>query len=162
MTNLLLQTQTSNIIMIVVLGVLLVAMLVLPMFQRKKQLKEYQAMQDTLKAGTKVQTVGGIVGRIVRIKDNKEGYKSIVLETGDKDKKSYMEFHINAIAGVVVNDNQVAVADTASPKAETTEDKPEEVELTDDAEKPAEEKVEEPKAEAKPTAKTGTKKKNKK
>lgn len=157
MTNLLLQTQTGNIIMIVVLGVLLVAMLVLPMFQRKKQLKEYQAMQDTLKAGTKVQTVGGIVGRIVRIKDNKEGYKSIVLETGDKDKKSYMEFHINAIAGVVVNDNQVAVADTTSPKAETTEDKPEEVELTDEADKPAEEK-----AEAKPTAKTGTKKKNKK
>ena len=110
MYNLLLNEggQGSSIIMLIVLGVLIVLMLVLPTINQNKRVKAYQEMQSGLKAGDKVQTVGGIIGRIVRINE-KDGMKTFVLETGDKSNKTYIEFNLDAIAGVVMG-GQTAVA----------------------------------------------------
>ena len=90
----------SSLLLLGVFVVLMVLMLVVPSISNKKRMTAYREMQDNLKAGDKIQTIGGIVGRLVRIND-KNGYKTIVLETGDKDKKMYIEFDINAIAGIV-------------------------------------------------------------
>ncbi|MBP3631076.1 MAG: preprotein translocase subunit YajC [Clostridia bacterium] len=110
----------SSIIMLVVLGVLIILMLVLPTINQNKRVKAYQEMQSNLKAGDKVQTVGGIIGRIVRINE-KDGMKTFVLETGDKSNKMYIEFNLDAIAGVVTGE-QVATAKSGSLEAEVVED----------------------------------------
>lgn len=101
MNNLFLAANnTSSIIWLVVLVVMIVVMMVLPSVTRKKQLAAYNEMQSRLKAGDKVQTIGGIVGRIVRIKEA-NGTKTIFIESGDKSNKTVLEFDANAIAGVV-------------------------------------------------------------
>ena len=101
MNNLILASENaSNIIWLVVLIGMIVLMMVLPSVSRKKQIAAYNEMQSRLKAGDKVQTVGGIVGRIVRIKES-NGVKTIFIESGDKANKSVLEFDANAIAGVV-------------------------------------------------------------
>ena len=120
MFNLLLETgnQSSSIVMLIVLGVLIIAMLVLPSLNQKKRIQAYKEMQGNLKAGDKVQTVGGVIGRIVRINE-KDGLKTMVLETGDKNNKMYIEFNLDAIAGVVTNPNMETA--TAAPMAEEAE-----------------------------------------
>ncbi len=123
MYNLLLNEggQGSSIIMLVVLGLLIVLMLVLPTINQNKRVKAYQEMQSGLKAGDKVQTVGGIIGRIVRINE-KDGMKTFVLETGDKNNKMYIEFNLDAIAGVVTGGPTAIAKSTNSLEAETLEE----------------------------------------
>lgn len=122
--------NASSIIMLIVLGVLIVLMLVLPTINQNKRVKAYQEMQSGLKAGDKVQTVGGIIGRIVKINE-KDGIKTMILETGDKNNKMHIEFNLDAIAGVVTNGETSAIASAKTEETEnTTEEKPEETEAT--------------------------------
>lgn len=101
MTNFLLASNnTSSILWLVILIVLVVVMMVLPSVNQKKKIQAYQEMQNRLKAGDKVQTIGGIVGKINKIKE-KDGVKTVLIETGAKSNKVVIEFDINAIAGVV-------------------------------------------------------------
>lgn len=65
--------------------------------QRKKE-KETRAMIDALKVGDKVVTIGGICGKISKIKDN-----YVVLETGNvgtPDEKSFVKMERNSIKSV--------------------------------------------------------------
>ena len=61
------------LMMVVMLGVFYF-MLIRPENKRKK---EAEQMRDTLKVGDEVTTIGGIIGKVVHIKDDK-----FVLETG--------------------------------------------------------------------------------
>ena len=92
--------NTQTIIWLVLLIGMVIAMLILPSMSQKKRAKAYQEMQDKLRSGDKVQTVGGIVGKIHKIKET-NGVKTVFIETGDKNNKTVIEFDINAIAGVV-------------------------------------------------------------
>lgn len=101
MNNFLLAAEnTSSIIWLVLLIAMVVVMLVLPSVSQKKRVKAYQEMQDRLRAGDKVQTIGGIVGKIHKVKET-NGVKTVFIETGDKNNKVVLEFDMNAIAGVV-------------------------------------------------------------
>ncbi len=65
--------------------------------QRKKE-KETRAMIDALKVGDKVVTIGGICGKISKIKDN-----YVILETGNvgtPDEKSFVKMERNSIKSV--------------------------------------------------------------
>ena len=156
MFNLLLEAgnQSSSIVMLIVLGVLIIAMLVLPSMSQKKRIQAYKEMQGNLKAGDKVQTVGGVIGRIVRINE-KDGLKTMILETGDKNNKMYIEFNLDAIAGVVTNPNMETA--TAAPMAEEAEVQEVETEEPTIVDVDFEEKPEEKKEPAK--KKTSSKKK---
>ncbi len=66
MNNLLLANLTS-IILYVVLGVMLVAMIVFPMFSNKKRQKQYSEMQNALRPGTRVMTIGRLIGKVVKV-----------------------------------------------------------------------------------------------
>lgn len=137
----------SSIVWLLILIAMVVVMLVLPSVSQKKKIAAYQEMQNRLKAGDKVQTIGGIVGKINRIKE-KDGIRTVLIETGDKSNKVVVEFDINAIAGVVEGINP----------APTTEEKVEEA----GAEEPTVVDVsfDEPKEEEKkPAAKKSGKKK---
>ena len=147
LNNLLLANEgsTSSIIWLVILIVLIVVMLVLPSVTQKKRIKAYEEMKSRLRAGDKVQTIGGIVGKIVKIKDS-NGVQTVLIETGDnKNGKTVIEFDINAIAGVVEglnNPNQNAPQVTEETQEQT---EPENIDVSFDSEEKQEEKKEEPK-----------------
>lgn len=136
---------TSTIIIYVVLIVALVAMLIMPYFTQRKKNREFMEMIDSMKVGDLVKTAGGIIGKITKITD-KGDIKTVILETGSKTEKSYMEFDMTMIYCVL-----------KSTKVEETK---EEVKEEVAEETPAEEVKEEVKAEEKKTTKkTSTTKK---
>ena len=64
----------SPIIMLVLMGVVFYFMLIRPENKRKK---EAEQMRSSVKTGDRITTIGGIVGTVVNVKDDK-----IVVETG--------------------------------------------------------------------------------
>ena len=70
---------SSSIIMLVVLIAVFYFMLIRPENKRKKKAQE---MRDSLKKGDTITTIGGIIGRVVNIKD-----ETIVIETGSDRSK---------------------------------------------------------------------------
>ncbi len=58
--------------------------------QKKKQ-KEEQAMRDNIQIGDEITTIGGIMGRVVTIKED-----SLILETGaDKNKVKFARWAVS-------------------------------------------------------------------
>ena len=66
--------MTSTIIMLVMMLAVMYFMLIRPENKRKK---EAEAMRSALKVGDKITTIGGIMGKVVDIKDDK-----FVIESG--------------------------------------------------------------------------------
>ena len=101
-----------SIIMIVVLFVAMYFFMIRP--QKKKE-KEEQKMRDALAVGDEVTTIGGIIGKIVSIKE-----ETFVLET-TKDK-TRIRFLKGAIRSVDVKaaDIAAAILETKEVKAEET------------------------------------------
>ena len=67
--------QWSGIIMIVAMFAILYFLMIRPEQKRKKQAQE---MRESLKKGDMITTIGGIVGKIVMVKEN-----TIIIETSD-------------------------------------------------------------------------------
>lgn len=63
----LLAVETSSVVMIVVLLVLFVGMMAISIIPQKKKQKEYAAMQNAIKVGTRIMTIGRLVGTVVAI-----------------------------------------------------------------------------------------------
>lgn len=85
----------GNFLPLVLLIVLFYFMLIRP--QRKRD-KETKAMLEALKVGDKVTTIGGICGKISKIKDN-----YVLIETGNigtQDEKSVLKMERGAIKSV--------------------------------------------------------------
>ena len=149
---------SGSIIIYVVLIVALVAMLILPYFTQRKKNQEYMKMIDSIKVGDLVKTAGGIIGKVNKITDKGE-IKTVVLETGSKTEKSYMELDMSMIYCVLKS--------TKAQKEEAEESKVEEAEVkedvkTEEAVEAKEETVEktEEAPKKKPTAKKTTAKKS--
>lgn len=68
------QSPFTMIIFIAIMGVFMYFSMIRP--QKKKQ-KEEQQMRDSLQIGDEITTIGGIVGRVVTIKDD-----TLIIETG--------------------------------------------------------------------------------
>ncbi len=60
---------------------------------QKKQQKQLRNMLDALQVGDKIVTVGGIIGKVVKIKENE-----VVIETGTGAEKSQIKFQKAAIS----------------------------------------------------------------
>ena len=76
-------TNPMSLIMIVGMVALMYFMVLRP--QKKKQ-KEEQEMRDSIQIGDEITTIGGIMGRVVTVKDD-----SIVIETGTDRTKLKMQ-----------------------------------------------------------------------
>ena len=73
------------------LGLMVVAMYFLTIRPQKKKQKEEQAMRDNIQVGDEVTTIGGIIGRVVTVKED-----SIIIETGaDKNKLKFARWSIS-------------------------------------------------------------------
>lgn len=84
-----------NIVFIVFLIAMMYFMLIRP---QKKREKEAKAMLDALKVGDKIVTIGGIAGKVSKIKDD-----YVIIETGNigtQDEKSFLKMERDAIKSV--------------------------------------------------------------
>ena len=87
--------MVTSLLPMVIIIALLYFMMIRP--QRKKE-KETRAMLDALKVGDKVVTIGGICGKVSKIKDN-----FVIIETGNvgtPDEKSFIKFERSSIKSV--------------------------------------------------------------
>ena len=142
--------QQNQIVIYIILAVLVIAMLVLPYFTNKKRNQQYMDMLSSIRVGDLVKTAGGIIGKVTKITDKGE-IKTIILETGSKSEKSYMEFDINSIYCVLKSTK-------AEEKVEEKTEDAKVEEKTEEAEKTAEpEAQEKPKAEKKAKTKSSKK-----
>lgn len=120
----------------VVLIVMVIVMLVLPTITNRRRMKEYNQMLDQLRVGDKVRTIGGVVGRVIKI-TTKGDVKTFILETGAKGSKTTMEFDMAAV-GTVLESTYVAPEAEETKKADKKEEK---TESADDVATETKEKV---------------------
>ena len=102
----------SSLIMI---GGLLVVFYFFMIRPQKKQEKKDAEMRDSLQVGDEVTTIGGIIGKVVSIKED-----TFVLET-TRDK-THIRFHKRALHTVDVSVAAMA-AEAAAEKAEASAEK---------------------------------------
>ena len=75
------------------IAVFVVLFWLLIMRPQKKQEKEAAQMRDSIKAGDEVITIGGIIGRVVIVRDDK-----IMIETGnDKTKLTILKSSVKSV-----------------------------------------------------------------
>ena len=147
----------TRVVMTGFLIIVLVGMLVLPYISSRKKNREFESMISSLKVGDLVKTAGGIIGRITKIM-NKGEINTVILETGSKTEKSYMEFDINMIYCVLkaakTEGEQTELEDDEEDEDEATEESEDESQETENAAEPVVEKMtettEEPTTEEKP------------
>ena len=85
----------TNILVMAVFFVAIYFFMIRPSAKRKKQEDE---MRRSLKVGDEITTIGGIVGRIVSIKD---GAESFIIETGaDRNKLKIKRWAISSCENV--------------------------------------------------------------
>lgn len=84
-----------SLLPMVLILVLLYWMMIRP---QKKQQKAQQAMRAALKVGDKVVTIGGVCGKVAKIKDDYIWIESSM--PGAAEDKSYIKFKKNAIETV--------------------------------------------------------------
>lgn len=149
-------SKTSSIVVYGILILVLVAMLVLPYFTQKKKSQEFAQMLESMKVGDLVKTAGGIIGKITKITD-KGDIKTVILETGSKTEKSYMEFDMAMIYCVLKSTKSNEEKETAEEKTDVVEEVVEKAEVVEEPK--TEEVVEATAEEKKPAAKKATAKK---
>lgn len=80
----------NGITSIILMVVLFVAMYFLMIRPQKKRQKEEQNMRDSIQIGDEITTIGGIMGRVVTVKE-----EDIVIETGaDRNKLRFKRWAI--------------------------------------------------------------------
>ena len=63
---------------------------------QKKQQQKQRNMLDALQLNDKVVTIGGIIGKVVRIKEDE-----VIIETGAGNEKSQIKFQKSSISSVL-------------------------------------------------------------
>ena len=114
--------------MYIAIGAVLVVMIVLTIIPQKKRQKEQKAMMDSITVGTKIMTIGRMVGKITQVNaDN-----TLIVNVGTENSPTYIVIDRQAV-GLVLEAVPVAAP---APVAEEPA-----------AEAPVEEVAEEPAAE---------------
>ena len=122
----------SYIILMVVLVGVMYFMMIRP--QRKRQ-KEEQEMRSSLEIGDEIITIGGIVGKVVTIRE-----EDIVIETGaDRTKMKLQRWAVNT--NVTKTEQHRKEVEAAREAAKSKKEKKEDKKISDSA-KEAEEKIE--------------------
>ena len=94
---------------LIILLVLVVVVMLVMSFTRKKKDDEYRKNLDQqIVRGAKVKTYGGLYGTVVSVTETTDG-KIVLLESGEGNKVSYQQLHINAIFGL--DDKQIVTLD---------------------------------------------------
>ena len=137
-------------------ALLIVGMIFFQSKRRRRHMEHQQDMMNRLRSGMRIKTVAGTIGRIKEIREESNGLKTILLETGTGKDVSYLLMDVQAILNIMDEDRLIddgsapatalpPIPDTEFPKkAEATEPQPEATAEPN----PMHEKYEEMKAEA--------------
>ncbi len=129
----------TTAIMYIVIGVVLVLMIVLTIIPQKKRQKQQQEMMNSLAVGTKIMTIGRMVGKITQVNSD----NTLIVNVGTENSPTLIVIDRNAVGLVLEN---VAAAPVAEPAVEETkaEDAPAFTETAEEVvDVPAEEVAEE-------------------
>ena len=128
-------SPTSGIIMMVVLIVIMYFMMIRP---QKKRQKEEQEMRSSLEIGDEIITIGGIVGKVVSIRE-----QDLVIETGaDRTKMKIQRWAVNTnVTKTEQHKKEVEAAREAAKQKKAAKGKKNDKEISDTA-KEAERKIE--------------------
>ena len=86
-------------VMYVIIGVVLVGMIVLTIIPQKKRQKQQQEMMNSLAVGTKIMTIGRLVGKIVQI----NGDNTLHVNVGTEENPTIIVIDRNAVGLVLEN-----------------------------------------------------------
>jgi preprotein translocase YajC subunit len=121
----------------ILIVVMAVALLVPTYLRQKKEMKNRQELNDTIKVGTKIVTTAGVYGVVESMCETSDGVV-VVISTGDEKHPSTMTIHINAIMGI---DNKTVTKESKSSKKVTKVVEVEEEESSEDVVEEIAEKV---------------------
>ena len=122
--------------------------------RQKKRQKQINALQDSVKVGSTIKTVGGIIGKVVEIRQTSPVDKEMVIETGNEGSKTTMVFDIQAVYQVMSEASGVYDADKDNQSETVKEENAQETETVKEPEQaePVEEKAEQTAVTAEPLA----------
>ena len=129
--NIIIAADTKSIIMIAVLLVLFVGMMAISIIPQKKKQKEYAAMQEAIKVGTRIMTIGRLVGTVVAINTD----NTIEVDIGAKGSPVVIVINREGI-GLNLDAQQVAPDSKGDIKVNNAEG---DVDADEDTKAPAEE-----------------------
>lgn len=101
--------------MYVVIGVVLVLMIVLTIIPQKKRQKEQQNMMNSLCVGTKLMTVGGMVGKITQVNSD----NTLIINVGTDANPTLIVIDKKAVGYVL---EKVAAPVEAAPAVEPAQE----------------------------------------
>ena len=120
-----LQNQT---IMYIVIGVVLVLMIALSIIPQRKRKKQQEQMMNSLAVGTKIMTIGRMVGKIAQVNaDN-----TLVVNVGTDDNPTLIVIDRQAVGLVLEAVAAPAPAAPETPAAEETTETTETVEVVEE------------------------------
>lgn len=127
--------------MYIAIGVVLVVMIVLTIIPQKKRQKEQKAMMDSITVGTKIMTIGRMVGKITQVNaDN-----TLIVNVGTENSPTLIVIDRQAV-GLVLENVAVAapaVTETAPAEEPVAEEAPVEEAVVEEKAEVAEEATEE-------------------
>ena len=127
--------------MYIAIGVVLVVMIVLTIIPQKKRQKEQKQMMDSIQVGTKIMTIGRMVGKITQVNaDN-----TLIVNVGTENSPTLIVIDRQAVGLVLENVAVAAPAVTEAASAEETvaEEAPVEEAVVEEKAEVAEEATEE-------------------
>ena len=107
-------TNKNGWVMWVIIAVVIVLMIVLTIVPQKKRQKEQQKMMNSLVVGTKLMTVGGLVGRITQVNSD----NTLIINVGTENNPTLIVIDRKAVGYVLENVN------APTPVAPVTEETP--------------------------------------
>lgn len=122
-TNLILETTNKGIgglptwATYLILGVLLVGMLVMSIIPQRKRRKEHEQMMNSLTVGTKIMTIGRMVGKITQVNSD----NTLMVNVGTDDQPTLILIDRGAI-GMVLEGVPAPVVETPAVEEEKEED----------------------------------------
>jgi len=128
--------SSSNIFMYIIIGVLIVAMLIIPTFSNKKRSKQVNELHNSVEVGDTIKTIGGIVGRVVALNQISPVEREMVIETGIEGKTCTLVLDMQAL---YQNLTKIAQNNAQKIQAEKTQESAPSVEEVAQQEQQAEE-----------------------
>ena len=128
--DILLETQGSNILLWVIIGVMLLGCIWMTVSSSKRQKLYYEEtmkLREKFVVGAKIKTVSGVFGEIVAVRTALDGTKVFTIKSGEAENAMTFEIDINGIACIDDKDDV-----KEEPKDENIDDLMKKVQETSD------------------------------
>jgi len=93
--------NTGFYITLAVIVGLFVVMVMMQSKRRRAAYDQYNGMIESLRPGMRVKTVGGVLGKIVEMREEVPGFKTVLIETGTEKNPTFVLYEMNSIYGLV-------------------------------------------------------------